>query len=146
MRWTGLKIWQKSPEKLWVLVKVWKHLIRPILVLFPFVETHSRVDKHAIFCYEPMHSLFSGVSRMLKEYLWNMLSNDNKLRDAAGFGSRSCKSVKWTIVTVLSTVKQILADSQKLRMFLIDLVKFTKPGLTSRLNALFTESGLAEVL
>lgn len=104
---------KQKEEKLRVLGEISMHLFKPILVRFPFGETHPSVDIYAIFRFEPMQILSLGVIRMLKECLWNMLSDDIITTNALRTVSQPCKTFQAVECTILSSVDQFLADSVK---------------------------------
>lgn len=52
--------------------------IIPVLHDILLVDIHEVGDIYAIFCYEPLHFLSLGVSKLLKECLFNRLSDPHK--------------------------------------------------------------------
>lgn len=52
--------------------------LSPFIVDFSFAGMHGSVDIYEWFKFEPMHNLSLGIRRMLKECLWNLLSDETR--------------------------------------------------------------------
>lgn len=50
----------------------------PVFVTLPFVWIHRSVDVYAIIRFQPLHNLSLGVSRLLKECIWNMVGGESR--------------------------------------------------------------------
>lgn len=83
---------------------------------------------------------------MLKECLWNMFDDNERISDAVGTGSQNYKTFKRVTSSILSTVSRFLADIQKCLMCPGIWIGFAKQELASRSSKVFTESGLPGML
>lgn len=103
--------WKKT-RKMRVVEKMSTHLVKPVLVQFLFAEIYPYVDSFADFCYEPKHNLSLGVSRMLKEFLRNILNDDNRITDTSETDCQTYRTVEEVRLAFFPTVNLFLANLQ----------------------------------
>lgn len=84
----------------------------PLLHTFRIVGFHPTVHIYAVFRVDPMHVLSLGVSKLLKEFLINMSSNDKRTTISMRKSIGNCKGFDQTTTIVPSeqnTIPRLVA-------------------------------------
>ena len=120
--------------------------IPPVLFDFPFRELHPCLDTYAIFTVEPMHVLWIGLARTLKECIVNKLCDTLKKSSSictTKGESRTYSSIKKSVLRMLN---DFLAKVQKMSVGYGIVVDFSKGKHEGRLSGLFSDNGLIGML
>ena len=136
----------ENRETLEELATLSMHPILPVFADFPFVGIHESVDIYSIFDYDPMHVLSLGISRLLKECLWELLDDSNRKTSALRTSNGSKKTYKAAKRFVLQSMNHFLLETIESSPGFQMRVNLNKEKGIGRLNGLFLENGLAGLL
>lgn len=116
--------------------------IPPVIYDFSLVGIHESVDIYAIFRFDSLHCLPSGVSKLLKEWLFNVLSDPN--HSSCSTTLSSGKPIAFSMIKklVLEQPDRCFKDSDLHASGTWLLIAFYKSEYEGSLSGFFTENGI----
>lgn len=117
-----------------------------VLAWFSFLDICSCVDHYLVSRFEPLHKLSFGISRLLKESMWNMLKDDRRIPYALKSRSSFCKTFKSVRMMILSTLNRFLYESHESLMSCDIWLNYRKWHQINYLDGFYSDAGVSRML
>lgn len=119
---------------------------KSFLESFPFVGCHELLDMYSIFTYEPLHNLFLGISKLLKELLSARLADGTLKSSVLKTKKGEPRSFEQIRPAVLNGINRILSCIQASNPGVGLRIDFSSNGKGHLYNGIFKSDGLRGML